>query len=387
MGAGMQRHDLEELAKSTGFPRISIYVPTHKAYPKTEQDPIRLSNALKEAEKELAEAGVRRADALLSAARRRVSEQMFWRYQDQGLAVFIEEGNTRWLKLPAEVQELTIIADRYHVLPLLDIFADRGRFHLLTATRDAVRFFDGAEREIEEVDVKNLPSSLDEVKEQTDFEDNVGYHARGRGSLVGGAAMPKYHALGDNPEDYDDVELEHFARAVARAVDRHLAERAAPLVVAARPRLSGRLKQELRYRHVADADIQRDPASMTNDELHARAWAIAGRLLRQNREEVRARLRARLEGMDVPGSENLQELMRAADEGRIADLLIARGANVWGTYDEERREVEVAGRPGPGNEDLLNLLAIKALAQGGAVIALPQDLVSRTGPVAGLFRY
>lgn len=387
MGAVMQRHDLEQLAKSTGFPRISIYVPTHKVYPRTEQDPIRLSNALKEAEKQLAEAGVRRADTLLSAARRRVSEQMFWRYQDEGLAVFIEEGNTRWLKLPAEVQELTIIADRYHVLPLIDIFADRGRFHVLTATRDAVRFFDGAEREIEEVDVEDLPSSLDEIKERTDFEDNVGYHVRSRGSQAGGAATPKYHALGDNPEDYDDVELEHFARGVAGAVDRHLAERVAPLVLAARPRLLGRLKQGLRYRQVTEADIQRDPASMTESELHAQAWAIAGPLLRQNREDKRARLKARLEGMDVPGSEDLQELMRAADEGRIADLLIARGANVWGTYNEKSREVEVAGQSGPGNEDLLNLLAVKVLALGGEVISLPKDLGDRAGPVAGLFRY
>jgi hypothetical protein len=387
MGPQMQRHDLEELATSTGFPRVSIYIPTHKVYPKTEQDPVRLSNALKEAEKQLKEAGVRRADTLLSAARRRVSEQMFWRYQDQGLAVFIEEGNTRWLKIPAEVQELTIIADRYHVLPLIDIFADRGRFHLLTATRDAVRFFDGAEREIEEMDVENLPSSLDEIKARTDFEDNVGYHVRGRGSQVGGAAMPKYHALGDNPADYDDVELENFALAVAKAVDGHLAERAAPLVVAARPRLLGRLKQEIRYRHVADADIQHDPASMTDGELHAQAWTIAGPLLRQSREDVHARLGARLQGIDIPGSENLQELMRAADEGRIADLLIARDANVWGTYDAESRELEVASQSGPGNEDLLNLLAVKVLAQGGEVISLPKDIGDRVGPVAGLFRY
>ena len=46
----MHKDDLAALARSNGFPRISIYIPTHKAYPGTEQDPIRLSNALKEAE-------------------------------------------------------------------------------------------------------------------------------------------------------------------------------------------------------------------------------------------------------------------------------------------------------------------------------------------------
>jgi protein required for attachment to host cells len=383
----MHKDDLVQLARSSGFPRISIYIHTHKVYPETEQDPIRLSNALKYAGKQLAEAGVRKADELLSSARQRMNEPMFWRYQDHGLAVFIEEGHTRWLKLPAEVAELTVIAGRYHVLPLIDVFADRGRFHVLTVTRDRIRFYDGAERTLEEVEIENMPASLDEVKEQTDFEDNVGYHARGRGSQVGGAAMPKYHALGDNPEDYDDIELEHFARDIAKTVDSHLAERAAPLVLVARPRLLGRLKQELRYRHVTEANIQRDPASMKDSELHAETWAITGPLLRRDRDESRERLRARLEGAGVPGSENLQELMRTADEGRIATLLLSRDVTVWGRYDEESRKVIVVDEAGPDNEDLLNLLALKTLMQGGDVISLPDDLTMRTGPIAGIFRY
>jgi protein required for attachment to host cells len=383
----MHKNDLAELAHSTGFPRISIYIPTHKVYPETEQDPIRLSNALREAEKQLIEAGVRSIDDLLSSARQRINEQMFWRYQDQGLAVFIEEGKTRWLKLPAEVAELTIVADRFHVLPLVNIFADRGQFHVLAVTRHRLRFFDGGERELKEVDVENLPSSLDEVKERTNFQANVGFHTRDRGNKIGSEAAPKYHALGESPEDYEDVELEHFVREVAKAVDNYLAERAAPLVLAARPRVLGRLRQQLRYRHVAHADIQRDPASMTTDQLQAEAWSIAGPLLRQDRDEVRDRLRARLDGAQIPGSENLQELMLATDEGRVATLLLSRDATIWGSYDQDSRKVTVAETPGPDNEDLLNLLTVKTLMQGGNVISLPEDLRTVVGPVAGLFRY
>lgn len=379
----MHKNNLAELAHSTGFPHISIYIPTHKVYPETDQDPIRLSNALKEAEKQLIEGGYRRIDDLLSSARRRINEQVFWRYQDHGLAVFIEEGKTRRLKLPVEVAELTIVANRFHVLPLVDIFADRGQFHVLTVTRERIRFFDGGERELEEVHVDNLPASLDEVKDRTNFQANVGFHTRDRGS----ASAPKYHALGESPEDYDDVELEHFVREVAKAVDSHLAERAAPLVLAARPRVLGRLRQQLRYRHVAHADIQRDPASMTTDQLQAEAWSIAGPLLRRDRDEIRNRLKAKLDGAAIPGSENLQELMLAADEGRVATLLLSRNANIWGSYDLESRKVTVAETAGPDNEDLLNLLAVKTLMQGGNVISLPEDLRTVNGPVAGLFRY
>jgi hypothetical protein len=260
----MHRDDLSRLVQSTGFPRISIYIPTHKTYPEAEQDRIRMANSLKEAERQLSQAGLRNIDTLLSSAQQRTRETVFWRYQDRGLAVFIEEGETCWLKLPAEVPETTVIAARYHVLPLIDIFADRGGFHLLAVTRDSLRFFDGAERELQEIDVDDLPGGLGEVKARTNFEDNVGYHPRGRTSQVGGATTPKYHALGESPEDYDDVELEHFVREVAKAIDSHLAERTAPLVLAARPRLLGRLRQALRYRQVAKSAVQRDPTSMTD---------------------------------------------------------------------------------------------------------------------------
>jgi hypothetical protein len=126
---------------------------------------------------------------------------------------------------------------------------------------------------------------------------------------------------------------------------------------------------------------------MTDNELHAEAWAIAGPLLRRDRDETRERLRARLEGAEIPGSEDLQKLFRAADQGRVETLLLSRGAAVWGRYDEKSREVNFAKEASPDNEDLLNLLAVKTMMQGGNVISLPDDVVDRTGPVAGLFRY
>jgi protein required for attachment to host cells len=379
----MPRNDLAELAGSTGFPRLSIYMPTHKTFPEAEQDPIRLSNALKEAEKQLAEADVGGREDLISAARQRTEDHTFWRYQDHGLAVLIEDGATRWLKLPKEVPELTIVGERYHVRPLIDIFADSGRFHILAATRDSVRFFDAAEREFEEMKVDDLPSSLDEVKSRTDFEDQTGYHARSRGS----AASPKYHALGESAEDYEAVELEQFARSVAKAVDNHLSGDAAPLILVAQPRLLGRLRQELRYGNVAEDDVQRDPTSLGDKELHAKAWTIAGPLLREPRDALRERCRAWIEGADIPASDDLQELICSADEGRIGTLLLAPDANVWGQYDEQRRLVSRSEDNAPDNEDLLNLLAVKTLMHGGEVISLSHDLAEKAGPAVGLYRY
>jgi hypothetical protein len=379
----MSRSDLAEIAGSTGFPRISIYMRTHRTFPETEQDPIRLSNALKEAEKQMTEADVRSAGALLAAARQKTEEHKFWRYQDHSLAVLIEDGETHWLKLPKDVPELTVVASRYHVRPLIDIFSEAGSYHVLAATRGNVRFFTGGERYFEEVEVENLPTSLDEIKGRTDFEDQAGYHASSRGS----ADTPKYHALGESAEDYEETELEQFAKDIAKAIDSHLSASAVPLILIAQPRLLGRLKQELRYRSIAEENVQRDPASMKDDELRETSWAIAKPLLRDPRDALRERCNALLGGADIPGSKDLQELMRSADEGRIETLLLAPKENVWGRYDEDRREVTCMDENAPDNEDLLNLLALKTLSQGGDVISLSDELADKSGPAVGLYRY
>lgn len=375
--------DLTSLARSTGFPRVSIFIPTHKTFPDAQQDPIRLSNALKEADRQLAAADVRNAEELLSAARLRTEAHKFWRYQDRGLAVLIEDGMTRWLKLPQAVPELSIVASRYHVRPLIDTFSDAGRFYVLAATRGSVRFFDAGERELEEIKIEDLPPSLDAIKGRTDFDDQAGYHTRSRGS----AAAPKYHALGESAEDYEEVELGQFAQAVAKSVDRHLAADARPLILVAQPRLMGRLREKLGYRNTAETGVQTDPTSMSEKDLQAKVWAVAGPLLRQPRDDLRARCKAWLEGADIPGSGDLQELIRSADEGRIETLLVARDANVWGTYDDEQCTVRFDNANGPDNEDLLNLLALKSLSQGGDVISLSEDLADKAGPAVGLYRY
>jgi hypothetical protein len=71
--------------------------------------------------------------------------------------------------------------------------------------------------------------------------------------------------------------------------------------------------------------------------LHAETWAIASQILREPRDALRERGNAWVEGTDVPGSDDLQALIRSVDEGRIETLLLARSANVWGTYDERIR--------------------------------------------------
>ncbi len=380
---------LQTLAGSDGFPRVSIYFPTHPTYPECQEDPIRLSNGLKEVHRQLSKAGWSESDVsgLLAEAAARDKDDLFWRYQNEGLAVFIEPGATRWVKLAQPVSELAVVASRYHIRPLIPILRDKGTYHVLAVTEDGARFFNGTREGLRLINVPDMPESAEQVWQRTEFDRDLGFHSRDRGQQVGGADEPKYAALGESPQDYATVVRDHYARDVAKSVDAHLADSDAPLVLVALPRTLGYLGQHLGYRHIVPEHVSADPAPLSDAELHAKTWAVAEPVLTHEREELRNRLRAHVEG-DMPDvTRNLEGIIKATEEGRVDTVFVSAGEQVWGVYDPSYRVIRIDHAASADNEDLLNLAALRTLAQGGDVRAMPEDVRGQLGPVAALFRY
>ena len=383
----------EALGTSTGFPRVSIYFPTHPTFPDYEQDPIRLSNALRRVASELEQVGYSQTDigGLLDEARARGKDDPFWRYQDHGLGVFIEAGRTEWVRLPAAPPELTVVADKYHVRPVIHFLRDQGGYHVLTVSRDGPHFYNGSHDRsgtgLQEIHLEAFPESLEELRERTDLDTNVGFHTRDRGSRVGGSNAPKFAALGESPDDYDDTLLDGYTRAVAKAVDGHLATSRAPLAVIALPRTLGRLKQQITYREALFDGEASDPHALDAQGLERRALGIVEPRLTEDRENLRDRMRQAAAGSGQPFLSNLQEIIHAAEAGRVEAVFLAENETVWGHYDPAYRVVRIDHESGPQNEDLLNLAALKTLATGGEARTLPDDLTAEIGPIAALLRY
>jgi hypothetical protein len=120
--------------------------------------------------------------------------------------------------------------------------------------------------------------------------------------------------------------------------------------------------------------------------LLARGWPIVEPLLHRDRDAMQERVLAMAGGARTRGSCDLEELLRAAEESRVAAIFVSPGAKVSGRYDERKRELRLDERD-TSNEDLLNLLAVKTMLQGGDVFPLAPELAAKTGPAAGLFRY
>ena len=86
----LDAHSIRDLIEDRGDPRVSIFLPTHERGPETKQDPIRLSNLLDEAARDLGNSsnGTEVA-AFLEPARKLLKDEDFWLHQSRGLALFL----------------------------------------------------------------------------------------------------------------------------------------------------------------------------------------------------------------------------------------------------------------------------------------------------------
>ncbi|NJL82497.1 MAG: hypothetical protein HC890_05200 [Chloroflexaceae bacterium] len=164
--ARFTQSELQTLMAIPG-PCVSIYLPAHSAGPEIRQDPIRFKNLLKAAEESLLAQGVRRSRVLgLLAPLHELDNDEFWRHQDRGLAAFAAPDFVRHYRLPLEFEALALVAEHFHLTPLLPLLTGDGRFYILALNQSHLRLLEASRDRVRELDLSNLedvPESLVEA--------------------------------------------------------------------------------------------------------------------------------------------------------------------------------------------------------------------------------
>jgi len=133
-------------------------------------------------------------------------------------------------------------------------------------------------------------------------------------------------------------------------------------------------REVTRYPNVLRATVPGNPDPLRPAELHARAWAIVEPELARAREEAAARFRAGAARGEL-ATDDLGAAVAAADAGRVDTLFVASGVERWGRLDRGTGAVVVHDDQEPGDDDLLDLAAVRTLLTSGTVYAVPSDEV------------
>jgi Bacterial archaeo-eukaryotic release factor family 3 len=375
------RSDLDELVAVESHPAVSLYLPTHVAGREIRQDPIRLKNLLSSAAERLAATWRRpEIEELLEPAAALVGDEEFWRHQRQGLAVFLAPGFARVHKLPVPVPEETLLADHFHIKPLLPLLEDAGLFWLLTISAKHTGLYRASRWEFAEDQEIDLPQGVGKIRGMTDYEETQYASPVGRRGTLAHA-----QSFGEAPEELRKSELIEFLHRVAAGVQPRLKGNPAPVILAAHPEIQGHFREIAGWKEIQSEGISENPDALTEDELHHRGYALVEPKLAEGRAAGVDRLNASLAAGKA--ATRPEEIVKAARYARVDTLFLTGDDHLWGRFDESEDRVVAHGSAGEGDIDLLDFAALMTLRHGGSVMLVERAALPPPGLSAAILRY
>lgn len=372
---------LASLVDTTSAPCVSIYMPTHRAGHEIAQDPIRLKNLLGEAHGRLGEREMRStdADAMLAPAGDLLDRDIFWQHAEDGLAIFLTPDEFRLFRLPTEFDDLVVVGDRFHVKPLLPVMSRGERFFVLALSQNQVRLLWAGRYGISEIELEDMPTSLQDALWFQDRERRLQYHGADRAGP--GRVVATFHGHAEDKDLADEQRIAFF-RAVDRALDEIVTDDT-PLVLAGVDDNVAMFRHASRHPNIIEDAISGNPDNLDASELHTRAWDIARPSFLRERDADAADI----ENRTHPIAEAVDSIVEASVQARIGALFVAVDREVWGTADMETGEAVIHDTRRPGDRDLLDAAVIGTWKHGGRVHATPADEVPLGGPAAALLRF
>lgn len=371
------RPDLESLLRTQAEACVSVFLPTERAGREIQQSPIRLKNLLREAEKRLHDLGVRSIDTITKPAHDLVNDSGFWRHQGDGLAIFLAPDFAESYTLPSSFDDLVVVADHFHLKPLLPMMSTGQTFFVLGLSQKYVKLFKGGPFSVGEVTLEGVPASLKDALKYDDREPSLNAHGGGRTRAI-------FHGQGLGKDDPKD-DIKRYFRQIDAGLHEILKDERSPLVLAGVDYLLPLFRDVSEYPHIMEGGVVGSPEHVSVDQLHTRAWEIVSPVFGKERQDAKARYLAVAE--TPSGTADVKRAIRAAHQGRVDTLFVAVGQHLWGTWDPETEAIHTHETPAAGDIDLLDAAAAQAWLHGGTVYAVLPEEVPGEGHLAAILRY
>jgi hypothetical protein len=370
-------------------PCLSLYQGTHRRHPENQQDPIRFRNLLKGLEESLRQKyGAKDVTPLLEPFRALGDDSNFWNHTLDGLAVFGGPAHFRFFRLQRSVGDLAIVADSFHIKPLVRILQSADRYQVLALNQREARLFEGNRDMLDEIELApGVPRTITEAlgEELSDPRLTVSSYGTGPGGPggAGGAAMRHGHG---SKRDEVDIDRERFFRSVDRAVLAHHSRPAGlPLILAALPEHHAPFRSVSQNPFLAADGIRIDPAALSLDQLRENAWRVA-------EPSFRARVARLADAFGAArgkslASADVSDIAAAAISGRVSNLLVEADRRMPGRLNAGGVGINEAPGADPEIDDLLDDVAESVMKAGGEVIIVPADRMPTDSGLAAIYRF
>jgi len=374
---------LHELIAERPGPCVSIFLGTRPVGHGSHEDRLRLERLLMQAEHALGEHdvvddGLRQ---LLGPIRDAAADAHTWEHAPCTIAFFSAPGFFAVVHGPVTGLDEAVVAERFHLRPLLRLLESSVPFYVLALSANHVRLIEhGADGAVRRLSLPDVPTSFKAWMRGGHFYADLQAHGSGRVGM--GKRRFVVHGHGDRDEERLGESLKHWFGEIAKAVGRLPLDASAPRVVAAT------VEHAARFAHVSDdrmllpEAVLGSPDRQSDHDLVRQALPLVAAQTGRRRDTALARWRESLTRGDASG--DLRVVLPAAHQGRVRTLLLPPELELWGSFDSASGRVEIHPHRRPGDEELLEHAARETWSHGGQVLELQTAEELGTAPVAAL---
>jgi hypothetical protein len=379
--------NLAELLNVREPPCVSLYQPTDRASPGNRQNPVRFKNHLRDIEATLRRKyPAREIRPLMEKFERLADDSQFWMHRSDGLAVLAGGDAFEVFDLPRRVQERVVVADSFHLKPLLRFVQSADRFQLLCVTRHSAKLYEGNRDALEPVAPSKVPATVVEALGEgwTGPRQTVPTEDGGeRRTEMGDQA--RYVGSGDMINQFDKV-TDRFFRAIDAAVlEHHSRPSGLPLILAAMAETQPAFRDVTKNNFLMPQGLTLNPETTSLDELRRQAWTLM-------EPHYVARLGRMIDTFHASkprnlASDDLNDVVKAAVIGRIGMLLIEADRHQPGRIDATTGALQLGGDADAQLDDVFDDLAELALRNGAEVVVVPSERMPTNTGLAATYRF
>jgi hypothetical protein len=360
-------------------PCLSLYLTTHRTQPERRDDPTHFRVLVRTLADSLESAYTpAQVASIMEPFNALAKDESFWNQRKEGIALFRTPDMFVAQHLDRPVPDLAIVANSFHLKPLLRLLQTTDRYHVLTLTSERVRLYVGDRDGLSEVDLgPNVPLTIDEVLGRELGERH--FTRSNSGNTPRSVPHSTIH-------DEEELDLERFFRIIDRSIMLHASQPSGlPVILVGLPE---QVSTFMRVRHnpnVLLESVGTYPESLGMKELVERSWSIMEPYVQRQSKALVAHYHEH--AAHTRGLERIDEIAPAAFAGRVDTLMVEANRQVPGSLDHVHERVVFDDLAQPDINDVLDELAMLVLRKGGKVLVLPTEHMPTTSAAAAILRY
>lgn len=379
--------DFQKLLEKQEGPCLSLYQSTHRSHPENAQDPIRYKNLVKQLEVSLNSTyAAKEYEFLLNSFHDLAENSDFWQHTLDGIAVLANKDEFKIYHLQRSTPDFAVVADSWHLKPLLRQTQTEDRYQVLCLTRSEIQLYEGNRDSLDHmVFSAEFPDTAAKAigTELTQPFQQVGNYGLGPAARPG---MAMHHGHGGK-SDAVEVDIERFFRVIDKAVHERVSKHSQlPLILVTLSEYQGIFRKLSNNTFLVEEGLSIDPTALTVDQLRQKTWELMEPVAAKRVQDAVSRFH-QAHGTGLANSD-LERTLGAILDGRVETLLVDADKRIAGRVDRESRQIILLDDfSAPDAEDVLDDLAEMALRRGGKVMVVPSSYMPTDSGLASIYRF